>query len=152
MSNIIYIDDALATAKQNIAKITLNFLEEQLPDFNILGFGREKDVFHYFFNINKPLPNLLICDHNLYWGEDESMPYGYKYRYADQLIGELQMIRGSIEPIIIYSDSGIAEWRWKEAKIPYVKFVPKWENEPWKILTQSAQEILRQKGIREKRF
>lgn len=152
MRNIFYFDDALNSPSQNLEKYTLNYLTKQFPLYLVRGFSTEREIFHYFFNFNNPLPDLYIWDFNLYWKRDDSFPWGFEFRYSDQLISYLKMIRGQIKPNLIYSDDNTAKVRYRNAYIPFVNFVPKWGDKPWELLTLEAKKILEISHPIEKQF
>ena len=153
MANIFYIDDALAGENLNLEKKTLKFLQEQMIGSEITGFGTEKEVFHYFFDFNNPLPDFFILDHNLWWHKDECFQYGYEFRYSYQLMRELNLIRGKILtlPKIIYSDSDMAETNFRSNNISYIKFIPKWGESPWVNLANEVKLSLEPPGGIEQR-
>ena len=154
MARIFYIDDALNSNEPNLEKKTLNFLINQLAPSAVTGFGTDREVLHYFFNYNKPLADLFIFDHNLYWKKDDSFPYGYEFRYSDQLIMYLKGIRGELLdlPKIIFSDDLNAPVRYRNSEIPYNIFVPKWGDNPWVNLAREAKNILERPNSMERNF
>jgi hypothetical protein len=144
MANIFYIDDALGSKNFNLEKRTLGFLQEKMIDSEVTGFGTEGEITQYFSDLNNPTPDLLILDHNLWWNKGDNFPYGYQFRYSDQLVQYLKSIRGEIFylPKIIFSDDYMATMRYESAAIPFAKFVPKYNDSPWVELAREAQLLL----------
>ena len=154
MAKIFYIDDALNSEEPTLEKKTLNFLKDQLAPSVVTGFGTYREIFHYFFDYNNLLADLFIFDHNLNWRKDISSPYGYKFRYSDQLIMYLKSIRGELLllPKIIYSDDDKAPVRYRNSEIPYNIFVPKWGDSPWVNLVREAKNILERPNPKERKY
>ncbi len=144
MANIFYIDDALNSKAPTLEQKTLSFLQEKMAGSKVTGFGTEREIFHYFFDYNNPIPDLFILDHNLWWHKDASFSYGYEFRYSDQLILYLKSIRMEILhlPKIIFSDDNTATVRYRNSVIPYTKFVPKWGELPWVNLVKEVKILL----------
>ncbi len=123
---ILYVDDHLRIGALSLAEWkTVSLLQEELKDCCVLG-GDPDVVLDFFENFNGKggKIDLLICDYNLWWGEDASGRY--RFRYGQDFVREIRRRGYGVPPIILHSDAVFTSDFQKN--IPeYKMFIPKWD-------------------------
>ena len=129
LKTIVYIDDRLDGNLTHFEVVTLHRLRDELGgDFNVVGLDPQQAL--EYFEEAKISPDLIICDHNLWWNKNEDDSYEYGY----QLISRLQEMHHELPPVIIFSDSISPGIEWERAGVEHERFVPKKRGELDKLV------------------